>query len=84
MTDASKRAYVRGLCEGELASFTCINGDDRKLLASLPPKLWADPDHLKDKGAAIYMTWLAEQLASSGILDDHLALRGAFDPKAAR
>jgi len=84
VTEASKRAYVSGICAGELASFTCINGDDPGLLSSLPPEVWADPDHLQDTGAATYMNWLAEELIASGILDSHLALRGSFDTKAAR
>ena len=69
VTDASVRAYTRGLCLGELAPYTCIIGDDPDLLASLPPEVWADPGHLLDDGAAIYLRWLADELIRSGILE---------------
>ncbi len=84
VTEASVRAYASGLCLGELAGHTCIVGDDPDLLANLPPELWADPGHLLDDGAAIYINWLAGELISSGILDGTLALRGSLGAEAAR
>jgi len=84
VTKASYRAYVSGVCAGELAAYTCINGDDPALLGALKPELWADPEHLLDDGAAIYLNWLADELAASGVLDGTLAPRGSLDTKAAR
>ena len=83
VVEPSLRAYVSGLCLGELASFTCINGDDPELLRDLPPEIWADPYHMQDAGAATYIKWLTEELVISGILDAHLALRGSLNLEAA-
>ena len=84
VTDASARAYASGLCLGELAGFTCIIGDDPELLASLPPKYWADPGHLLEPGAEVYMNWLADRLIASGVLDGQSALRGSLDETGVR
>lgn len=84
VTQASFRAYVSGICAGELAAYTCINADDPDLLASLPPTLWADPGHLQDDGAAVYINWLADELIASGVLDGPLAQTGAMETRAAR
>jgi len=83
VTEPSVRAYASGLCLGELAGYTCIIGDDPELLKQLPPKVWADPGHLLDQGAAIYINWLADELIASGILDGALALRGSLSLEAA-
>ena len=83
VVEASLRAYVSGLCAGELASFTCINGDDPELLRDLPPEIWADPYHMQDAGAATYIKWLSDELIASGVLEGALALRGSFGREAA-
>jgi len=86
VTQPENRNYVSGLCAGELVSFPCIAPDDPALLAALPPALWADPEHLMDDGAAIYIGWLADQLELSGILEGAEqvgALRGHLGPQEA-
>lgn len=84
VTEPSVRAYASGLCIGELAGHTCIIGDDPELLANLPPELWADPGHLLDQGAAVYINWLADELVASGILEGTASLRGTAEYKGAR
>ena len=83
VAEAPLRAYASGLCAGELAAFTCIAPDDPELLASLTPDLWADPHHLQDPGAAIYLNWLADEIVASGVLDTKLGLRGALNTERA-
>ena len=84
VTEPSVRAYASGLCLGELSGHTCIVGDDPALLANLPPELWADPGHLMDEGAAIYLNWLADELIASGILQGTDDLRGTSPFEGAR
>ncbi|MEZ5945444.1 MAG: hypothetical protein R3C13_06790 [Hyphomonas sp.] len=67
--EAGTRAYAGGLCNDELAAFTCIAPLDPALLASLDGNEWLDRDHLLDSGAEVYEVWLAEQLIASGILE---------------
>jgi len=81
--DAGERAYLAGLCKGELAGFACFAPDDPALLAELDRAVWLDDSHLLDGGAAVYTRWLAEQLIASGVLetvtrDD--GLRGGVGP----
>lgn len=63
------RAYMRDVCGGELAAFTCISPDDPDLLKALQKNVWRDESHLLDAGAQIYNHWLADQLIASGILE---------------
>lgn len=84
VTEASIRAYASGLCLGELSDHTCIVGDDSELLQALPPELWADPGHLMDTGAAVYLNWLANELDTSGILHGMENLRGTAHFDGAR
>ncbi|MEM1151530.1 MAG: hypothetical protein AAGI03_13385 [Pseudomonadota bacterium] len=67
--DAQKRAYVDGLCLGELEGNPCIAPTDPVLLAALEGEVWFDPHHLLATGADTYTDWLAQQLISSGLLD---------------
>jgi hypothetical protein len=67
--DPKARAYVDGLCEGELFGFDCFSPNDRSLMASLNGDHWFDPSHLLDSGTAIYNAWLVEEMIASGILE---------------
>ena len=84
VTEASVRAYASGLCLGELDGHTCIIGDDPQLLEDLPPALWADPGHLMDAGAGVYLNWLADEIIASGILQGTDDLRGTSVFEGAR
>lgn len=66
---ADDRAYVSGLCAGELAANVCIAPDAPELLLRLDSDVWLDTEHLLDSGAAIYTDWLADQIIASAILD---------------
>jgi hypothetical protein len=67
--DAHERAYVDGLCLGELASAPCISPTDPALLAALEGEVWFDHSHLLAPGAEIYTQWLANELIATGALD---------------
>lgn len=66
--EAETRAYVTGLCQGELADFACFSPDDAALLRALDGDHWLDDEHLLSSGADIYADWLADQIVASGIL----------------
>jgi hypothetical protein len=80
--DPGKRAYAEALCRGELAGLACISPQDPALLDALDADVWFDPAHLLDPGAQTYVTWLAVQLETSGVLGDHgaPAIKGAGKP----
>jgi hypothetical protein len=63
------RAYAAGLCLGELRRHACISPDDPRLLAQLDGNVWLDSEHLLDPGAEIYIDWLADEIAGSGVLE---------------
>ncbi len=67
--DPEARAYIDGLCEGELFAFECFSPNAPDLMAQLNGEHWFDPSHLLDSGTAIYNAWLVEQIVSSGILE---------------
>ncbi|MEN0001851.1 MAG: hypothetical protein AAF940_13305 [Pseudomonadota bacterium] len=67
--DAQKRAYVDGLCLGELADAVCMAPTDPVLLENLEGAVWFDPHHLLAPGADIYTDWLGEQLVRTGVLE---------------
>lgn len=67
--DAHERAYVDGLCLGELAEASCIAPTDPALLAALEGEVWFDASHLLAPGAEIYTQWLANELIATGTLD---------------
>ena len=65
---ASDRAYVAGLCAGELADYPCIAPVDPGLLHALKGEFWFDEKHLLTPGADIYRGWLVQQIESWGAL----------------
>lgn len=67
--DPEARAYVDGLCEGELFAFDCFSPNAPELMAQLNGAHWFDSSHLLDSGTAIYNAWLVEQIVASGILE---------------
>ncbi|MEP1144757.1 MAG: hypothetical protein ABJH52_13635 [Henriciella sp.] len=67
--DPTSRAYLDGLCEGELAEHTCVSPNDPALMTQLNGDHWFDPSHLLDSGAAIYNAWLVDQIISSDLLE---------------
>ncbi len=67
--DPEARAYVDGLCAGELSDSVCISPNDAGLMQRLNGKHWFDPSHLLDSGTAIYNTWLVDQIIASGVLE---------------
>ncbi|MEL6569601.1 MAG: hypothetical protein AAFQ22_14395, partial [Pseudomonadota bacterium] len=67
--DGQKRAYVDGLCIGELSHAPCIAPTDPVLLAGLEGDVWFDPHHLLAPGANVYTDWLADRLISSRVLE---------------
>lgn len=67
--DPEARAYIDGLCEGELFAFDCFSPNAPDLMAQLNGEHWFDPSHLLDSGTAIYNAWLVEQIVASGILE---------------
>ena len=67
--DPEARAYVDGLCEGELFAFDCFSPNAPELMTRLNGEHWFDPSHLLDSGTAIYNSWLAEQIVTSGMLE---------------
>lgn len=67
--EPSARAYVTGLCQGELADHVCISPDAPALMMQLNGDHWFDPSHLLDSGTAIYNAWLLEEVIASGLLE---------------
>ena len=67
--DPEARAYVDGLCEGELFAFDCFSPNAPELMMRLNGEHWFDSSHLLDSGTAIYNSWLAEQIVTSGMLE---------------
>ena len=67
--DPDARAYVHGLCGGELFAFDCFSPNSHELMSQLNGNHWFDPSHLLDSGTAIYNSWLADQIISSGVLE---------------
>ena len=68
--DPDARAYVDGLCAGELSESVCISPNDAQLMQRLNGEHWFDPSHLLDSGTAIYNAWLVNQIIASGLLED--------------
>ncbi|MCI4646089.1 MAG: hypothetical protein MRY64_15010 [Hyphomonadaceae bacterium] len=66
--DAHERAYMDGLCLGELSHAPCLAPTDPALLAALEGDVWFDDSHLLAHGAEIYTRWLGEELAGLGLL----------------
>lgn len=66
--DPYERAYVDGLCLGELGHAPCLAPTDPALLAALEGDVWFDASHLLAPGAEIYTRWLGEELIASGAL----------------
>jgi hypothetical protein len=67
--NAMERAYIDGLCLGELSGRACIAPTDPVLLAALEKNVWFDPHHLLAEGANVYTDWLAERLVASRVLE---------------
>ena len=67
--DPDARAYIDGLCEGELFAFDCFSPNDPQLMAQLNGDYWFDSSHLLDDGTAIYNAWLAQEIIASGMLE---------------
>lgn len=67
--DPGARAYLAGLCAGELSGLACFAPRDPVLLGQLDAPVWFDDSHLLDKGAGVYTRWLATQLVASGLLE---------------
>jgi hypothetical protein len=65
VVDPAARAYVAGLCAGELAGHPCVPPTDPALLTQLIGPLWLDGEHLLAPAAATYTDWLANQIAPS-------------------
>lgn len=65
----AERAWVSGLCAGELAVFICISPDDPSLLAALDGDVWLDSRHLLDPAAEIYSVWLVDRIIASSLLE---------------
>jgi hypothetical protein len=63
VVDPAARAYVAGLCAGELSSHPCVPPTDPAMLAALVGPLWLDGEHLLAPAAAAYTGWLADQIA---------------------
>lgn len=59
---AGDRAYVSGLCLGELSDFPCISPDDPRLLSGLKREVWFDEKHLLRDGSRAYTVWLAREI----------------------
>ncbi|MCR9268801.1 MAG: hypothetical protein NXH72_02315 [Hyphomonadaceae bacterium] len=67
--DPEARAYVDGLCAGELVEAICLSPNDPALMQRLNGDHWFDPSHLLDSGTAIYNAWLVDQMIASGALE---------------
>jgi hypothetical protein len=60
-------AYARRFCAAIIA-FTCIIGEDPKLLAALRHGSdWYDFDHLQGAGREVFTRWLGDRLVEMGV-----------------
>lgn len=65
-TKIAQLRHVRSFCAA--TTYPCI-APDAELLGDLDDrKYWRDVGHMRKPGAKIYSRWLAQQLASSGVL----------------
>lgn len=65
---ADETVYGRLFCRG-MSEFPCLPMDDAAFLATLGhDEDWLDTSHLHGPGRELYTAWLADRLATSGVL----------------
>jgi len=65
-TSGVQLEHIRGFCAA--TKLPCISPDANVLSDLNDRKYWRDHSHMRKPGAKIYSRWLAQQLASTGVL----------------